>query len=1431
MKQRLLLFLLIGLPFLIQAQTFHTISIDGSNAEWSAGEKFSNISTADTAYFTWDADNLYFAISDDEADYEDLATIMFIDTDPRGNLGSANAYSWGEFVALPFRADYAIVWKNKFGDDYIEVSKYNNTSFIWEVIGSATATDLNSGDFTFGIGVDYRECKIKRSFIGSPDEIKVSTITEQQWGTNWRYYGWPSAGWSDADRTTGQRIPNFYSFSLEAGQTPNDAGNYNRYFSPGHALAFDGTDDYVKIEDNAALDLTNDFTIEFWIKPENWYNNNYTAILTKGQVLVYNYHIGHMNIGSHNLRFSYYNGGQVNILDSSNVAWVNNRWYHVAIVADVTGNMVRFFRNGELLSEIANDFTTKPFLTNTDSLYLGILKNTSNDQWDGMIDELRIWNSARTEVEIAANWFDTVPVNTAGMLAYYRFDNATGSGSLFDETSNNLDGTLENMSLNDAWVASYAMVQPANLTTSNVSCGGFSLNWENSEAGATPGAYYIDVASDSLFTNLVVGYDNQLVGDTNSFNVTLASTGKYFYRVYAWLDDITGQSTSSIEGSVTTQDIDTTFISDILCANDSIQGYSEWFSTAGIHYETLSGASGCDSVVQYDLTYHPVYHEAAWNFDFGGTGSDYSNAVVSDADGNVYVTGYFANTVDFDPSPDSVGFTAVGTSDIFLAKYNRDGSLNWVFPISTTGADYGNSLTVKDGFVYLTGSFGGSGDFDPGTGTVTLNTAGGDDVFLAKYDTDGNYVWAFGLPGTSGQRSYSVSVDNAGNSYITGYSQGATDFDPGTGVVSISTSSYDVFVASYDAAGNYRWAGGIGGASTDIAWEGAIDGAANFYITGYFKGTVDFDISGATYNVIANGAGYDVFLASYDSTGAFNWAKCMGGTSDDYGKSLFLGDDFLILSGYFKATTDLDPGAGICELVSAGDVDGFFGKYDLSGNLIWAKSFGSDLNDRPYGLDLDADANIYLTGLFSDTCDFDASDATQNLISAGGTDVFYAKYDAEGNLMWVHGTGDANDDRSNDIFVETDNSILVTGYYQVSVTLDPAGQQPQLSSEGSSDCYVLKLWPDNSHYVEAETCSNDSLMLGGSLVATAGFYYDTYSGTYGCDSILITNLSVKQAYVTPFAFTVCEGDSIFAEGVWQHNSGVFRDTLTALTGCDSIIETVLTVYNNYLTPVDENICQGDSILLEGIWQTIADTYYDTLQSAGGCDSIVETTLSVYPNFAGSDSLVICEGDSILVNGVYEFTQGTYSDTLLTAMGCDSIIEIDLTVTPLPFAGIGSADTICHTMYSTDLFDLLSGNYDTCGVWVDSYGDTIVGGVLEVNHFTTLLVWETLTYQVESDCGVDTTHIDLWIDICDGIADHGTISLVVFPNPVNDVLTITAPQGIDGKYSLKSIDGRELQNGLLQTGDLKINMSGYAAGVYVLVCESNQYRQTYKITKE
>jgi hypothetical protein len=318
-----------------------------------------------------------------------------------------------------------------------------------------------------------------------------------------------------------------------------------------------------------------------------------------------------------------------------------------------------------------------------------------------------------------------------------------------------------------------------------------------------------------------------------------------------------------------------------------------------------------------------------WAKGLGGVDYDYGNSLAVDGSGNVYVTGYFSKTADFDPSAGFYNLNSAGDYDIFIAKYDHAGNLVWAKNIGGSFADHGTSLTVDgSGNVYFIGEFWGTVDFDPGAGVYNLNSNGYLDIFISKFDSNGDFVWAKNMGGTETDSGADIDIDDSGYIYSTGGFNGIADFDPGANVYNLTSNGYwDFFISKLDNDGNLVWAKGLGGTLSDNSYGIELDSSGVYTVGGFVSNTVDFDPSAGTFNLNNLGNG-DIFISKLDVNGEFVWAKSMGGPVYDYGLGIAVDEYHNVYSvGNFTNTVDFDPGTNTYNLTSAGYNDIFISKF------------------------------------------------------------------------------------------------------------------------------------------------------------------------------------------------------------------------------------------------------------------------------------------------------------------------------------------------------------------------------------------------------------------------------------------------------------------------------------------------------------------------
>jgi len=447
-----------------------------------------------------------------------------------------------------------------------------------------------------------------------------------------------------------------------------------------------------------------------------------------------------------------------------------------------------------------------------------------------------------------------------------------------------------------------------------------------------------------------------------------------------------------------------------------------------------------------------------WAKKIGLGGFDNGQSIATDDEGNVYFTGYAGGNIDFDPG-EGIFEMNMNNGRIYICKLNSQGNFVWAKHWGGSTIDEGTSVTL-DGFgnVYITGYFDGTGDFDPGEGNCYLTSAGDYDIFISKLDTSGNFIWAKGLGGNDYEKALAITPDKEGGVYITGYFESYMDFDPGPGTFYMgSEGDDDVFVLKLDASGEFAWARSWGWAADDRAYAIVVDDEGNVYTTGSFFGPVDFDPGQDTFFLLSLGFG-DSFISKLDKSGNFIWAVNFAGTEESRIFSIAADSrGNLYTTGYFKETTDFDPGPDTLMLNSSGRSDGFLCKLDPDGKLVWVNQFGGYEYDIGQSVVLDAYNTVYLTGMFSDTIDFDPGNGTFLLSSFGQVDAFIAVYTPGGNLVWAGNMGGFVDDAGYSVAVDKTGNIYSTGNFDDTTDFDPGAGVCNLISSGSGDIFIHKM--------------------------------------------------------------------------------------------------------------------------------------------------------------------------------------------------------------------------------------------------------------------------------------------------------------------------------------------------------------------------------------
>jgi hypothetical protein len=456
-----------------------------------------------------------------------------------------------------------------------------------------------------------------------------------------------------------------------------------------------------------------------------------------------------------------------------------------------------------------------------------------------------------------------------------------------------------------------------------------------------------------------------------------------------------------------------------------------------------------------------------------------------------------------------------------------------LFRLGGTGIDYTKDVTVApDGTIVAAGYFAGTVDFDPGPGITNLRASGVVDNFLAQYGPAGDLRWAFGSGGAGADIPHTVRLGPAGNVYVAGYFSGTADFDPGSGTANrTSAGERDVYVASYDSAGRYRWAATLGGPGTDEGFDLAVSADGAVVATGIFTGTVNL-AGGTGSRRVTSAGGEDAFLVAYDPQGAFRWGLTVGGPGADHGHAVRFGPDGQVyLAGFFSGRADFDPNSPAGTATATGGWDAFLARYDGAGRFDWVRPIGGRGNDqvRPGGMEVH-DGQVYLTGDFAGMTDFDPGPGAADLTSRGLGDIFIAAYSGAGDYRWAIGMGGPMLDAGHRLVVDEMGDIYVTGWFQGKVDFDPGNAIHDVTSQGmggASDIFVAR-YDGNGRFAWANgfgapVSGADNNSLGGGLgrdahggLVVGGRFFGSVDFDPGPSSATLASAGASDAWLVKY---------------------------------------------------------------------------------------------------------------------------------------------------------------------------------------------------------------------------------------------------------------------------------------------------------------------------
>ncbi|NOQ71811.1 MAG: T9SS type A sorting domain-containing protein [Crocinitomix sp.] len=854
---------------------------------------------------------------------------------------------------------------------------------------------------------------------------------------------------------------------------------------------------------------------------------------------------------------------------------------------------------------------------------------------------------------------------------------------------------------------------------------------------------------------------------------------------------------------------------------------------------------------------------------------DYSFSLSVDDSGNVYTTGAYALTADLDPGPGFDEYTAMGGLDIYIHKMDNNGNFVWVKSIGGTLNDIGTEIITDSlGFVYVVGYYENEADFDPNDGVLLQTANGASDIFVMKLDSLGNLIWSRSMGGGDADRGISLDMDNEGNVYATGFFQDTVDFDPGVGSFElISEGGIDVFVVKLDNDGEFIWANAYGGTANDAGLEVSIDDANNVCIVGYYRATIDFNPSGIP--ALHTSEGFeDGFILKLDSEGNYLWSHSIGGISNlESARSLTTDDEEnLYVAGMFTQTVDFDPGPEDSLVTSGGSADGYILKLNSEGDFLWVRVITGEDDVNIFKIVLNDDNDIFATGLFSEVADFDPGEGVYEL--DGGLfkeDTYLLKLNALGEFAWVKHFDCDDQARTEGLDIDDSSNIFMSGFFEGTMDFDPGPDTLELEGPlDNDDFFILKMAPCTPHettdtievcnsytwindieyfesttdpiFIMADTSGCDSIISLHLTILPASSTTDnieacdsytwidgieytedndeavfTLTNEFGCDSVVALNLTILSSSSGIDEQTACDS-LLWTDGItYYEDNFVATDTFVNAVGCDSVVTLNLTVnYSN--TGIDELVACDSLLWIDGI------TYYEnndeatfTLANMFGCDSVVALNLEVNYSSSGTDEQTACDS-YVWIDGIEYFEDNTSATfTLTNAVGCDSVVTLNLDIDPINFGVTNDDPTL--TSLETD------AEYQ----WLDCLDD-----FSEIPGATTMsfVPDDNGEYAVEitkAEC-VDTS--ECYVIVTAGVVENGALNAVkIYPNPSSGLVYVDLGDLQNVSIQVYAVSGElvyQAHNVESAIYSFKLDVD---AGVYFVEVLSNDGRGQFRLVVE
>lgn len=697
-----------------------------------------------------------------------------------------------------------------------------------------------------------------------------------------------------------------------------------------------------------------------------------------------------------------------------------------------------------------------------------------------------------------------------------------------------------------------------------------------------------------------------------------------------------------------------------------------------------------------------------WATYYGGSDNDYGTFCHVDKINNVYLCGKTLSTNSI-ASGGAHQTTQGGSYDGFLVKFNASGARQWATYYGG-GNDEEHSTCATDTAlnVYFAGTTQSNNNIYISPGFQN-NFGGVKDAYLVKFNASGVRQWGSFYGGTAEDIGGQCIVDKSGNAYLCGSTQSTTNISGG-GFSNNLLGPRDGFLVKFTPTCTRLWATYYGGSSHDYGNSVAVDTLQNVYLSGFTYSTSNV-ASGGFQNTF--GGSNDAYLVKFNPSGSRLWGTYYGGSNGDYGPHCTT-DKFnnVYLTGYTLSTNAI-AFAGLQNTL-AGNIEGFVAKFNASGTRYWGTYYGGTNDDYLNTSAPDGYGNVYFSG---NTLSSGIASGGYQTTYGGSSDVMLVKM-SEDPVPYIEIFKNKNDticQGDTVIFTKNDinggsnpkyrwfrNNVLVdttTSYTAYNLATNDSIKCLMISNApgllyDSAWSFTHKFFVNSKSYttLNITVCRPQTYFFKGQNRTATGTYLDSLKNSKGCDSFITLNLTVKDTSFSISYDTICSNQVRYFNGANRTTTGWYKDTLVNANTCDSFVYLFLFVKNTSSKTIDTTICQGKSILFNNILQTTAGSYLDTLVNANGCDSFITLNLTIKPISSKTIDTAICQGKSILFKGIPRTTAGTYRDTLINSVGCDSFITLNLTIKNNAYTIIDTAICQGFSYYFNGAFRNTSDTY-------------------------------------------------------------------------------------------------------------------------------------------